>query len=74
MTHKSLHPEPEVFRTMRPLSQGRTKIWKISYGQSSKMVIGDSIGTLGGGVKRAEVPQLELRRRSSLAGHLRPRT
>jgi hypothetical protein len=24
MTHKSLHPEPEVFRTVRPLSQSRT--------------------------------------------------
>jgi hypothetical protein len=25
MTHKSLHPEPEVFQTVRPLSQGRTR-------------------------------------------------
>src|SRR6266852_5983517 len=28
MTHKSLHPEPEVFRTVRPLSHGRTRSGK----------------------------------------------
>ena len=57
MTHKSLHPEPEVFRTVRPLSQG-SQVWKRTYGQSSKMVAGDSIG-LGGGVKRAEVKECQ---------------
>jgi hypothetical protein len=47
-------PNLRSFGRWDPLT-GQDQVWKRTYGQSSKMVVGDSIGALGGGVKRGEV-------------------